>query len=74
MYTANNRWDQAHAVAVQSMSEREVSRLYLVQAQRLESEGKLKEVCWVCVGRGEGSSCVCVCVFCLRQPVVCVFV
>jgi len=43
MYTKSNRWEVAHKLAMSCMSEGEVARLYINQAQRLESQGKLKE-------------------------------
>jgi intraflagellar transport protein 172 len=43
MYTRNNRWDEAYKFARKNMAETEVSMLYIQQANKLESEGKLKE-------------------------------
>jgi intraflagellar transport protein 172 len=43
MYTRANRWEVAHKLAMSYMSEREVTVLYITQAQRLEAQGKLKE-------------------------------
>jgi intraflagellar transport protein 172 len=43
MYTKNSQWDKAHKLATSYMSEREVSMLYISQAQRMEAQGKLKE-------------------------------
>jgi intraflagellar transport protein 172 len=43
MYTKHSQWDKAHKLATSYMSEREVSMLYISQAQRMEAQGKLKE-------------------------------
>ncbi|KAJ3607079.1 hypothetical protein NHX12_026594 [Muraenolepis orangiensis] len=43
MYTEGGRWEEAHKLAVECMSEEEVSDLYLSRAQDLEREGKYKE-------------------------------
>jgi intraflagellar transport protein 172 len=43
MYTKLSLWDKAHKLATSYMSEREVSMLYISQAQRMEASGKLKE-------------------------------
>ena len=43
MYTKAAMWDRAHKLATSYMSEREVSMLYISQAQRMEAQGKLKE-------------------------------
>ena len=43
MYTRVNLWDCAHKVASSYMEPREVSLLYISQAQHLEAEGNLKD-------------------------------
>ncbi|XP_056150499.1 intraflagellar transport protein 172 homolog [Lampris incognitus] len=43
MYTAAGRWEEAHKLAVNCMTEEEVSTLYVSKAQDLEREGKFKE-------------------------------
>jgi intraflagellar transport protein 172 len=43
MFTKASLWDRAHKLATTYMSEREVSMLYISQAQRMEASGKLKE-------------------------------
>mmetsp|Transcript_6208 Transcript_6208/g.19575 ORF Transcript_6208/g.19575 Transcript_6208/m.19575 type:complete len:1014 (+) Transcript_6208:647-3688(+) len=43
MYTHANLWDRAHKIASSYMEPREVSLLYISQAQKLEMGGKLKE-------------------------------
>jgi intraflagellar transport protein 172 len=43
MYTKVNLWDRAHAIAVTYMSEKEVTLLYMSQAQKLEQALKFKE-------------------------------
>mmetsp|Transcript_15284 Transcript_15284/g.25210 ORF Transcript_15284/g.25210 Transcript_15284/m.25210 type:complete len:1767 (+) Transcript_15284:218-5518(+) len=43
MYTKNNMWEAAHAVAITYMSDSEVASLYISQAQRLEAQGRFKE-------------------------------
>ena len=43
MYTAANRWDEAHSVAMSYMSEREVASLYVSQARRMEATGNLEQ-------------------------------
>jgi intraflagellar transport protein 172 len=43
MYTRFNRWDEAHSVAMSYMTESEVGMLYISQAQRMETAGKLKQ-------------------------------
>jgi intraflagellar transport protein 172 len=43
MYTRNNRWDEAYKFARKNMAETEVAMLYIKQANKLESEGKLRE-------------------------------
>eukprot|EP00939_MAST-03C_sp_MAST-3C-sp1_P000124 g124.t1 len=39
MYTASNRWEEAHSVAMGYMSEVEVTKLYISQARRMERGG-----------------------------------
>ena len=43
MYSRANKWDKAHRVATEHMTQAEVAMLYITQAHRLESSGKLKE-------------------------------
>ncbi|XP_041831040.1 intraflagellar transport protein 172 homolog [Melanotaenia boesemani] len=43
MYTAADRWEEAHKLAVECMTEEEVTALYVSRAQELERDGKLRE-------------------------------
>jgi len=43
MYIKAGKWAQAHSLAMTYMSEDKVARLYIEQAQRMESAGRLKE-------------------------------
>ncbi|XP_074541957.1 intraflagellar transport protein 172 homolog [Halichoeres trimaculatus] len=43
MYTAAGRWEEAHKLAVECMTEEEVMALYVSRAQELERDGKFKE-------------------------------
>ncbi|KAJ3106098.1 hypothetical protein HDU96_008320, partial [Phlyctochytrium bullatum] len=43
MYTKNNKWEKAHALATTYMSPEEVAFLYISQARDMEAQGKLKE-------------------------------
>uniref|UniRef100_A0A3B3Z6D5 Intraflagellar transport protein 172 homolog n=1 Tax=Poecilia mexicana TaxID=48701 RepID=A0A3B3Z6D5_9TELE len=43
MFTTAGRWEEAHKLAVQCMTEEEVGSLYISRAQQLEENGKLKE-------------------------------
>jgi len=43
MYSKVNRWEKAHRVATEHMTQAEVAMLYITQAHRLESSGKFKE-------------------------------
>ncbi|KAJ3095379.1 hypothetical protein HDU97_007002 [Phlyctochytrium planicorne] len=43
MYTRNNKWEKAHALATTYMSPEEVAFLYISQAREMEAQGKLKE-------------------------------
>jgi len=43
MYSKINKWEKAHRVATQHMTQAEVAMLYITQAHRLESTGKFKE-------------------------------
>ncbi|CAG9326113.1 unnamed protein product [Blepharisma stoltei] len=43
MLTSNNKWEQAYRFACKNMPDTEVTLLYTKQAQKLESEGLLKE-------------------------------
>uniref|UniRef100_A0A3B4XDD0 Intraflagellar transport 172 n=1 Tax=Seriola lalandi dorsalis TaxID=1841481 RepID=A0A3B4XDD0_SERLL len=43
MYTTAGRWEEAHKLAVECMTEEEVMALYISRAQELEGDGKLKE-------------------------------
>ena len=43
MYSKANKWERAHRIATEHMSQAEVAMLYITQAHRLESSGKLKE-------------------------------
>ncbi|KAM9703852.1 intraflagellar transport protein 172 homolog [Menidia menidia] len=43
MYTAVGRWEEAHKLAVECMTEEEVTALYVSRAQELERDGKFKE-------------------------------
>ena len=43
MYSRINKWEKAHRVATEHMTQAEVAMLYITQAHRLESSGKLKE-------------------------------
>ena len=43
MYSRCNKWEKAHRVATEHMTQAEVAMLYITQAHRLESSGKYKE-------------------------------
>jgi len=43
MYSRINKWEKAHRVATEHMTQAEVAMLYITQAHRLESSGKFKE-------------------------------
>ncbi|KAM6905680.1 intraflagellar transport protein 172 homolog [Lycodopsis pacificus] len=43
MYTTAGRWEEAHKLAVECMTEEEVMALYISRAQELERDGKFKE-------------------------------
>lgn len=43
MYTGAGRWEEAHKLAVECMTEEEVMALYVSRGQELESDGKFKE-------------------------------
>ncbi|XP_035472779.2 intraflagellar transport protein 172 homolog [Scophthalmus maximus] len=43
MYTTAGRWEEAHKLAVECMTEEEVMALYISRAQELEGDGKFKE-------------------------------
>ncbi|KAK9531238.1 hypothetical protein VZT92_010676 [Zoarces viviparus] len=43
MYTTAGRWEEAHKLAVECMTEEEVMALYISRAQEMERDGKLKE-------------------------------
>jgi intraflagellar transport protein 172 len=43
MYSKANKWERVQRVAMTYMSEAEVTMLYIMQAQRCEAAGKLKE-------------------------------
>ena len=43
MYSKTNKWEKAHKVATQHMTQAEVAMLYITQAHRLEQAGKFKE-------------------------------
>ena len=43
MYSKVNKWEKAHRVATEHMTQAEVAMLYITQAHRLESSGKFKE-------------------------------
>ena len=43
MYSKINKWEKAHRVATQHMTQAEVAMLYITQAHRLETAGKFKE-------------------------------
>ncbi|XP_040920859.1 intraflagellar transport protein 172 homolog [Toxotes jaculatrix] len=43
MYTTAGRWEEAHKLAVECMTEEEVTALYISRAQELERDGKFKE-------------------------------
>jgi len=43
MYSKVNRWEKAHRVATEHMTQAEVAMLYITQAHRLESTMKFKE-------------------------------
>merc|ERR1719502_698098 len=43
MYSKANKWEKAHRVATQHMTQAEVAMLYITQAHRLEQAGKFKE-------------------------------
>lgn len=43
MYSKLGHWETSHKIAMTYMSEQEVALLYIGQAQKLESKGKLKE-------------------------------
>ena len=43
MYSKINKWEKAHRVATQHMTQAEVAMLYITQAHRLEQAGKFKE-------------------------------
>ncbi|XP_027896583.1 intraflagellar transport protein 172 homolog [Xiphophorus couchianus] len=43
MFTTAGRWEEAHKLAVQCMTQEEVGDLYISRAQELEEDGKLKE-------------------------------
>ena len=43
MYSKLNKWERAHRVATQHMTQAEVAMLYITQAHKLESAGKFKE-------------------------------
>jgi len=43
MYAKTNKWEHAHRVATQHMSQADAAMLYIAQAHRLEQAGKFKE-------------------------------
>jgi len=43
MYSRCNKWEKAHRIATEHMTQAEVAMLYITQAHRLESSGKYKE-------------------------------
>lgn len=43
MYIKADKWEPAYQIAVECMSEEEVTTLYVSKAKQLENEGQLKE-------------------------------
>ena len=43
MYNNVGKWEDAHRLASQCMSQEEVATLYITQARELESKGRYKE-------------------------------